>query len=304
MPSAGPTSAIVPARVGLAGNPSDGYGGAVLAAIVEAFSATVTVTPTDGELRIGRPPHGSTAWATPELLATEIAASGHPSAHRVVTAALTALDAHLGGLPGVEIAWSSTIPPSVGLAGSSAIAVATIEAVAASAGRRLDPRVVASLALEAEVDGLGIAAGWQDRIVQAHRGAVLVDTAILTNRAGRSVPAVRPLRELEIDAVVGWRCEDAEDSGKYHGALRGRADVPSVAAGMRELAGLARRAARCASDGDRAGLLRAVDDSWRLRRSCAPLRPDHDDLVEAVRRAGIVATSPGSGGSVDRKSVV
>ena len=38
--------ALVPARVGLVGNPSDGYGGAVLAAIAAAWAAEAVATPT------------------------------------------------------------------------------------------------------------------------------------------------------------------------------------------------------------------------------------------------------------------
>ena len=37
-------TAVVPARAGLVGNPSDGYGGAVLAIPVTALAASVTVT--------------------------------------------------------------------------------------------------------------------------------------------------------------------------------------------------------------------------------------------------------------------
>ena len=50
--TAAPRRALVPARVGLVGNPSDGYGGAVLAAIVDAWAAEAVATPTPGVVRL------------------------------------------------------------------------------------------------------------------------------------------------------------------------------------------------------------------------------------------------------------
>lgn len=271
----------------------------MLAAIVETWAAHVTVRPLRGGLRVRNESLGTIEWASSEEVAADVAERGHPLGHEIVTAAMVALEVHgESRLPCVEVEWSSTIPRSVGLAGSSAIAVAVIEAVAASTGARHDPRVVAALALEAEVVGLGIPAGWQDRIVQAHRCAVLVDAADMSTVAGRAVPAVRTLPDLDIPAVVGWRAADADGSAEYHGELRRRADHATVTAGMHELASLARRAGTCAERGDRDGLLELVDAGWRTRRASAPLHPAHARLVEAVRGVGVVATSPGSGGSV------
>src|SRR4051812_48442325 len=169
---------LVPARVGLVGNPSDGHGGAVLAAIVAAWGAEAIARPAPGVIRLRSRTAGVAEWASGKALAADVAARRTDSPHGIATAALAALDDHLdGGLPGVEVEWWSCVPRSVGLAGSSAIAIAVIEAVGALAGGPVDPQVVAALALDAEVHGMGIAAGWQDRIVQAHRGAVLVDAA-------------------------------------------------------------------------------------------------------------------------------
>jgi galactokinase/mevalonate kinase-like predicted kinase len=163
----------------------------------------------------------------------------------------------------------------------------------------VDPRIVAALALDAEVRWMGISAGWQDRIVQAHRGAVLVDAGDMSTAiAGRAVPAVRRLRGFAVDAVIGWRADDRESSGVYHGALRSRAADSAVADGMLRLGDLARRAATSIAAGDVTGLRELVDASWRTRCDSAPLRPRHAQLVQAVRATGVVATSPGSGGSV------
>jgi glucuronokinase len=285
--------------VGLVGNPSDGYGGAVLAAIVDTWAASVEVRPLGRALRVRNDAAGVVEWASAGEVLEGAPTTGAVVGHELVIAALGALHAHVGGaVPSVDVRWSSTIPRSVGLAGSSAIAVGVIEAVSHSTGHVLDPRVIAALALEAETVGLGIAAGWQDRIAQACRSAVLVDTASMTTVGGREVPEVRPLPGLGVDVVVGWRAGDAEDSGQYHGDLRRRAGSVAVVTGMRELAALARGAAGCVERADVGGLRELVDRSWCTRRTTAPLRPAHERLVEAVRATGAAATSPGSGGSV------
>jgi len=298
--TARPRRAVVPARVGLVGNPSDGYGGAVLAAVVDTWAAEAHVTPTPGVVRLRSRTAGAAEWPSAGELVADVAARRADAPHGVAAAALAALDAHLdGGVPGVEVEWSSTVPRSVGLAGSSAIAIAVIEAVGVLAGGPVDPRVVAALALDAEVRWMGIAAGWQDRIVQAHRGAVLVDAGDMsTSVEGRAVPAVRRLPGFAVDAVVGWRADDRESSAVYHAALRGRAAEGRVADGMVRLGELARRAAASVAGRDAAGLRELVDESWRTRCDTAPLAPRHAALVEAVRAAGVAATSPGSGGSV------
>src|SRR4051794_38984863 len=115
--------ARVPARVGLVGNPSDGYGGAVLAAVVEAWAAEALAAPTSGAIRLRSLPGGLAEWPSMDALVADVAARGPDAPHAIVAAALAALDDHVGGgLPGVDIEWSSTVPRSVGLAGSSAIA--------------------------------------------------------------------------------------------------------------------------------------------------------------------------------------
>lgn len=299
--------ALVPARVGLVGNPSDGFGGAVVSAIVDDLAARVTATRLDAGLRITSPHADAVEWASADALADDVRTHGHTTPHRLVTAAIEAVDQHLATRrdrprPAVHVEWSTSIPRSVGLAGSSAIAVGVVEAVAAIAGQEFDPRVVAALALRAETEGLGIAAGWQDRIVQAHRGAVLVDASEMTSVEGVAAPTVRRLSGRPVDAVVGWRATDSEDSAVYHAELRRRSGrdggADQLAASMGELAELARNAAGCLERSDTAELAALVDASWEVRVRSMPLHPRHAELVELARDLGVAATSPGSGGSV------
>lgn len=292
----------MPARVGLVGNPSDGYGGAVLATVVPRLAATVTATTSD-EVAFrggGAVEH----WSSIGHWTAHVAAAGHGEAQRIIGASLWTLVEHLDRdddrpRSGVAIDWRTDVPRSVGLAGSSALAVAVIDAVAGVWGVELDRRVVAALALRAERDVLGIAAGWQDRIVQAYGTTVLVDAAAMVTVDGIEVPSVsQPSLPAgaTLDLLVAWADGSATSSDDYHAQLRRRAD--QLAAPMAALADAARRAAAALTVGDLDAFADAIDATWTIRQSCAPLRPDHAALVELARSAGLPATTPGSGGAV------
>lgn len=306
MTSTGSTGSVVRdvcARVGLVGNPSDGFGGAVLATVVPGLSATVRAQAPTGGHGHGQVVLGPDRWPSMEAWLDHVAAEGHGHGHRVISAALWSLVEHLdhdgthgADGTGIDVQWTTTIPRSVGLAGSSALAVGVIDATAAAWGVELDRRVVAALALRAERDVLGIAAGWQDRIVQAFGRTVLVDAGTMDHIDGVDVPAVRAPSGPQVPLLVAWHESVAASSDDYHAPLRQTAE--SLAEPMAELARLARAATAAWEDGDVDAIARAMDQGWRLRQACAPLRSEHAALVDLVRAEGLAATTPGSGGAV------
>ncbi|MCU1393546.1 MAG: hypothetical protein JWM34_1974 [Ilumatobacteraceae bacterium] len=298
----------VAARVGLVGNPSDGFGGAVLGTIVPGLSASVTARAADGIVIAG--PDMSERWSSLREWLDGIAphdSHGSDGGQRIISASLWTLVEHLRWMRpeaperGAAVSWRTDIPISVGLAGSSALAVGTIGAVAECWGITLDPRVCAALALSAERDVLGIAAGWQDRIVQAFGCTVLVDALTMGDVDGVAVPAVHAVAapvggSTRVRLVVGWHAGSGSSSDDYHAPLQ--RDPGSLALPMTELAALARAATVSLEHGDVDAFAAAVDEGWRIRQACVPLRPDHTAIVECVRAAGVAATTPGSGGSV------
>src|SRR4051794_41209011 len=166
----------IPARAALAGNPSDNYGGRTLAVTLPAFRARAQVEP-----------------------APRIDVDGP------VAAAALRRFAHATGIdPGPRrIRCSTTIPKQVGLAGSSGIVVAVLRALADAVGVDLPPAELAVIALEAETEELGIAAGPQDRVVQAHGGLVMMDFTGSHWRGGALDPAPPP------PLFVAWRPQPA-----------------------------------------------------------------------------------------------
>jgi glucuronokinase len=276
--------------VGLVGNPSDGYGGAVLAAPVPDLAAEVVLADADRLSVEG--PADEAAWPGVAALVAHVDRYGHEGGQRLVTAAVTRLARAEGNVDDrpFRVRWSTTIPRSVGLAGSSAVVVATLRALATRWGVDLAPDDLARMALEVERDELGIAGGLMDRAVQASGATVLVE-----GDGFRPVTAPAP-----VPLVVAWDPAAAAPSGRYHGALRRRFDdgERAVVHAMEELAGLARRAAGAVEAGDAGALAGLVGDTWRVRRGLGAVAPAHEALVDAAARAGLAATSAGSGGSV------
>jgi glucuronokinase len=270
MPTGRSVVATCTARAALAGNPSDGYGGAVVAVPVSDLFAT----------------------AVTSEAATFGIQTSDPDLHRLLAATADAYAEAFGALPEVTVSASTTIPRSVGLAGSSAIVVATLRSLGGWVERRWDRVVLAELALSVERDRLGIAAGLQDRLVQAVAHPVLM----------RFDPVSFETVDLpeRLALWVAWHEDASEPSDTIHRSLRRRfdADDPVVVEGMRDLAVQARRAHRALVDGDVQLLGDAMDRSFDLRATMVEIDPLQQRLVDVGRRAGAAVNSAGSGGSV------
>jgi len=250
-----PSSAegFAPARTALAGNPSDGYGGAVLALTLPELGAQARAAPAE---RLSVAPDS-------ELV--------------------RAVAARLGATATIE--WSTNVPTSVGLGGSSAIAIAVLRAL----DQRLHPVELARTALAIERQDLGIPGGRQDQVVQAHGGLVLMDFSDERDvRVERLDPGLLP------PLVVAWRERASEHSGIAHADLRRRyahGDMPA-------LAELARQAARALREGDHTAFADAVDQSYEHRVRMVALQPGHVEMIETARAAGAAANYSGSGGAI------
>ena len=258
------------ARAALAGNPSDGYRGAVLALTLPARRATARAWRTDAPAV--DPPS--------ELVTATVArfASEHAPTARDATA----------------VSWETTIPRAVGLGGSSAIVVAVLRALASLWSVTLEPLAMARLALSIEVDELGIAAGLQDRIAQTHGPLTFMEF-------GREPPVARVLDLARLPpVVVAWRRDSGGHSGDVHAPLRDRHDAgePAVLLAMETLGRAGRAAAAAIEAGEHPPLRASVDASFDARRSILTLDPRHIEMIECARAAGAAANYAGSGGAI------
>ncbi|HWF73904.1 MAG TPA: hypothetical protein VG186_11200 [Solirubrobacteraceae bacterium] len=255
------------ARAALAGNPSDGYGGATLAVAVRDFRAEVDIDPASGQA----------SAAAPEL----------------VLATVSRFERELcRGAPPAEVRLRTTIPRSVGLGGSSAIVIATARALCALHGVDLPPDELASFALAVEAEDLGIAAGLQDRVAQAYGGLTFMDF-----RGG----VYEPLDPALLPPLfIAWSTEAAGHSGVTHGDLRTRHQRgdPEVLAAMAELADHARSARQALLARDLRAFARCLDGSFDARRRMLPLDERHVAMIELARELGASANYTGSGGAI------
>lgn len=248
---------FAPARTALAGNPSDGYGGAVLAVTLDALGARATARAAD---------------ALSVLPASEL-----------VCATAARLDRS------AAIEWSTTVPLGVGLGGSSAIAIATLRALAQLHQIELAPRELALTAHAIEREDLGIPGGRQDQLVQAHGGLTLMDwSEDPDGHVEQLDPALLP------PLVVAWRHDASEPSGIAHADLRSR----YRAGDMPELAQLARDGADALRARDHDGFARTVDHSYEHRAAMMALDPRHVEMIDGARAAGASANYSGSGGAI------
>jgi glucuronokinase len=266
-----PARGVAPARAALAGNPSDGYGGAVLAVTIEQLTAEGVVLPT----RSG----GGAAGDAGRLV---------DATRRRFQA-----DVHPGSEP-PPLRVSTTIPRSVGLGGSSALVIAVLRALCEHCAVVLEPAAMAELALSIEVDDLGIAAGLQDRVAQCHGGVTFMEF-------GCSPPRYESFdRGLLPPLVVAWREDGAAHSGGVHGDLRERYGAGDAVVGrsMAELGELARAARAALLSGDGAALAGCADASFAARARMMDLDPRHVEMVHIARGAGAGVNYTGSGGAI------
>lgn len=298
-----------PARVGLLGNPSDGYGGRTLGLAVTRFEAVVEIEPAD-HLEIVELDDDRPRWESLAELVQRVDRHGYGTGPQLLAATLRTLAdvASSVGHPGFDrlsgvIRYRTTIPRSVGLAGSSALVIAAIRAIGRLTGLELPPPVLASVALRVETEQMGITAGLQDRVVQSLGGLVAMNFGEMEVEARYGVRHGH-YRQLDPSGLpplfLAYRDAAAEPSDGFHRKLRQRFEDGDavVRDTLHHLAGLAveGEAALRWQDGERFGEL--LGENMTLRRQLGPLPEAQLALVDAAERAGAPATFAGSGGAI------
>lgn len=295
------STARCPARAALAGNPSDLFQGAVVAIPVRSVAATVRVA----ESEAFEIPGLDQSPTSIEELDHTVETSGCGTVQPLVAATLAALWRRFeADVSPVVVDVDTAIPRGVGLAGSSAIVVATIRALIDHQpdrewARRLgtDPWLLASTALDAEATVLGITAGMQDRLVQTVGENLFMDFS--RHSTGHGDPTdkrFRVLGPLPGSAFVAFLPATAADSGAVHARID--TSTASFTATMSDLAHTAHDAASAIDAHDTDGLAAAMNATFDLRASCMDLDPAHVAMVIAARRRRAAATYTGSGGAV------
>ncbi len=306
-------SARAYARAGLLGNPSDGYNGKTISMIVGDYFAEVTfaeasvisIEPAEGE---------DTTFLSLSALRDRIGSQGYYGSERLVKAALRRFtdfvanypdDAlkKLNHTPNFSVSIRSSIPRQVGLAGSSAIVMATLRAAMQWFDIRIEPSILAALTLSAERDELGIPAGLQDRVIQAFEGIVFMDFSKekMKSLDGLELGDYRLLENMDTSRFyISYSTHGGEPTEVTHSRLRERfqAGEQSVVDAMQQFAALAEEGRNALVNANWNRLHDLINANFDLRRSICHLHPHHIEMIETARGAGASAKFCGSGGAI------
>ena len=167
-------------RAGLVGNPSDGYHGKTISFLFKNFFAEVLLWETP-EIEILPNSRDSSIFNSISHLAEDVRTFGYYGGIRLLKATIKHFHDYCRE-KGIRLAdknftlrYESNIPHGVGLAGSSAIVTACLEALCKFYNVTIPKPVEPNLILSVEKDELGISAGLQDRVIQVYGGMVYMD---------------------------------------------------------------------------------------------------------------------------------
>ena len=262
------------ARAALAGNPSDGYGGAVLAVTLPTWAARAEACHAS-ELEVE--PANALVEATVRRFSRELEPAGLATA----------------------VSWSTSIPQRVGLGSSSALVIAVLRALCGLHRVELAPAALAELALAVETEDVGIVAGLQDRVAQAYEGLTFMEFGGAA-RNGRAPDYEQLDPALLPPLLIAWRAEAAGHSGDVHTILRERHDQeePTVREAMGALAESARGARDALVERDLARFAQCVDRTYDLRARLMALDELCVEMIRVARSCGAGANYTGSGGAI------
>lgn len=303
------------ARVGLMGNPSDGFHGKTIACTIANFFASVELWESEQLRLLPHPLYDPSSFSGLADLHFIGRREGYYGGTRLLMATCKRFQ-ELCTSSGIALPrknftakYDTNVPRQVGLAGSSAIVTSLFQALMQFYNLTTDhiplekqPSFVLSVEQE-----LGIQAGLQDRVVQVYRGLVFMDfDAAYMKEHGHGRYERLPRRCFEwlasLPLFIAYE-SDPSDSGKIHSNVRARWDAkePEVLEAMAHFAQLAARARQAIEARDHALLADLMDENFATRRRIygdACLGPKNLRMVEICQRCGAAAKFPGSGGAV------
>lgn len=296
------------ARAGLLGNPSDGYHGKTISISVRNFRAEVVLYEWDS-VDIVLAENDRARFRSVYDLARDVRLHGYYGGIRLIKATIKRFVEHCQarGLPlhdrNFSIRYETDIPRQVGLAGSSAIIVATLRCLMEFYGIEIPIEAQPTFVLQVEQGELFITAGLQDRVIQVYEGVVYMDFDRGQERIVDGLPtylyerldpaALPPLYLAYHDAL-------SEPTEVFHNNIRERFNQgdAKVVGAMRHFAGLAACGREALRAGDRERFAALVDENFDTRRGIYNLPPWQVDMVETARSCGASAKFAGSGGAI------
>ncbi|KAF1393653.1 hypothetical protein PFLUV_G00018270 [Perca fluviatilis] len=299
------------ARVGLMGNPSDGFNGKTIAMSISNFWAEVTLVESQTLVLVPHPLNDPTEFGSLQDLFCISRKEGYLGGLRLLQATCKKFY-QFCSKQGIALTkqnftlkYDTNIPRQVGLAGSSAIVSATLKCLMKFyniTDNDLPKPIRANFILNVETDELFITAGLQDRVVQVYEGLVYMDfSKKLMEEQGYGNYVSMDMSGLPLFWLA--YLSDPSDSGRIHSNIRQRwlNGEPLVVEAMKTFAELTDQARMALQDKDWRRLAQLMDQNFELRRSVYTddcLGPGNLRMVQLARQFGSAVKLPGSGGAV------
>jgi len=296
------------ARAGLLGNPSDGYHGKTISIIVRNFWAEVVLYEWDS-VDIVLTEDDRARFSSIHDLVKDVRLHGYYGGIRLIKATIKRFvdycQANQLKLPtrNFSVRYQTNIPRQVGLAGSSALIVATLRCLMEFYGVDIPIEAQPMLVLSVEKEELGIGAGLQDRVIQVYEGLVYMDFDEAREHLVGSLKCYTyepmPVNLLP-SLYIAYHCSLSEPTEVFHNDIRGRFDrgEQKVIDAMKHFAQLAQCGREALLQQDTKRLARLIDENFNVRRSIYNLAPWQIQMVEVARQCGASAKFAGSGGAI------
>jgi glucuronokinase len=293
------------ARIGLLGNPSDGFFGKTISASIRDFGAGVVLYEwPELEIVLGHQDRG--LFNGIDELVADVKLNGLYGGLRLIKASIKRFAEYCReeGLPlsaqNFSLRYETDIPRQGGLAGSSAIITAAFRALMEFYDIDIPNETLANLILEVETKEIGIEAGLQDRVCQVYGGLVFMDfneAFFMANGHGR-YQSLDP--NLLPPLFLAYRGNLSQISGIYHSNLRERWRLgePKVVEAMQMFGELAEEGLNCLLERDHGRLAKLMDRNFDIRSELSDLDPANVQMVHLARRLGLCAKYAGSGGAI------
>jgi glucuronokinase len=296
------------ARAGLLGNPSDGYNGKTISIIVRNFGAKVIMYEWES-VDIIQTKEDRARFRNVHDLARDVRLHGYYGGLRLIKATIKSFveycQAHNLKLHerNFAVRYETNIPRQVGLAGSSAIIIATIRCLMDFYGIEIPLELQPSFVLSIETEELGIAAGLQDRVIQCFEGVVYMDfdksarheaNGLTYYRYDRLDPGLLPPLYLAYHSAL------SEPTETFHNDIRSRFECGETAVvdAMQHLAALTVRGQKALLKGNAEKLSHLIDENFNIRHGIYNLPAWQLNMIDTARRCGASAKFAGSGGAI------
>ena len=302
------------ARIGLIGNPSDGYNGKTISCAINNFWAEVTL------------------WESPNLQ-IQLNSTCDPTEFRSFDQLhhVTTQNGYYGGLRLIQasckkfkdyceqseielddrnftVTYDTSIPRQIGLGGSSAIITAMMRALMEFyhlTDDQISKQILPSIILSVETQELGINAGLQDRVIQVYGGAVFMDFSIevMSVEGEYQYGNYDYIDSSLIPPLFLAYLSTPSDSGKIHNDVRFRYEQNDleVVSAMRTFAQYADSCCSALQQQDIDQVKELMDLNFDLRRKIfgdAVIGQQNLEMIQIARDHGCPAKFAGSSGAV------